>query len=257
MKFLVAGGLLTAGIVVVGSITYGLMQENGSEQSAVAQSTSEVASVQNNQDESGTTAQNAVSDLVLPNTPVNSTNTDDADNAIVKVSLYGNKDQSGTRVHQAIYDLVVQGNPVKGTILKVTDDAIANEGSKLLSPTALTSTRNHKPTFLAFMTNMVAANDLFPATKTSIEAQPEDVLNIIDVAVVLYPDFAQEVINAAAITGLIDPNEALLAAIAAGADPTKVSAATAAGGAVNGAGQPFNGLGGGGNGDGDPSASNN
>ncbi|WP_340677098.1 hypothetical protein [Paraglaciecola sp.] len=262
MKFLVAGGLLTAGIVVVSSVTFGLMQENGSEQSSVTQSSSEVRSVQDNQDESGTAAQKAINDLALQNAPVNTSNSNvpdnaDADNAIVKVSLYGNKNQSGNRVHQAIYDLVLQGNPVKGTILKVIDDAIANEGTKLLSATALTSTRNHKPTFLAFMTNMVSANDLFPATKSSIEAQPEDVLNIIDVAVVLYPDFAQEVINAAAITGLIDPNEALLAAIAAGADPTTVSAATAAGGAVNGAGQPFNGLGGGGNGNGDPSASNN
>jgi hypothetical protein len=260
MKFLIAGGLLTAGIVVVGSITFGLMQENGSEQSAVAQSTSEIASVQDSQDESGTTAQKAISDLALQTTPVNtsiSNVTDNADNAIVKVSLYGNKDQSGNRVHQAIYDLVLQGHPVKGAILQVINDAIANEGTKLLSSAALTSSRNHKPIFLAFMTNMVAANDLFPATKSSIEAQPEDVINIIDVAVVLYPDFAQEVINAAAITGLIDPNEALLAAIAAGADPTTVSAATAAGGAVNGAGQPFNGLGGGGNGNGDPSASNN
>lgn len=258
MKFLVVGGLLTAGIVVVGSITFGLMQKNATEQSNIAQFTSEVAPVYDNQDESATTEAN--SDLVLQNVPVNTTNTnviDNADNAIVKVSLYGNKDQSGTRVHQAIYDLVLRGNPVKGSILKVIDYAIANEGSNLLSPVALTSTKNHKPTFLAFMTNMVAANDLFSATKSLIEGQPENVLNIIDVAVVLYPDFAQEVINAAAITGVIDPNEALLAAIAAGADPTTVSAATAAGGAVNGVDQPFNGLGGGGNGNGDPSASNN
>jgi hypothetical protein len=54
----------------------------------------------------------------------------------------------------------------------------------------------------------------------------------------------------------MDPNEALLAAIAAGADPSTVSEATAAGGNVAAAtfdagafDVPFGGLGGGGSGD--------
>ena len=257
MKLLIVGGLLTVGIVVVGSLTIGLMQDNVTEQSEVLQSANDVASLQDNQEQSGTRAQKAINNLLVQDTPISTSNSNVIDAAIIKVSLYGNKDQSGHRVHQAIHDLVLQGTPVKVAIVNVINNAIANEGNNLLSSAALKSTRNHKPTVLAFMANMVAANDLFPATKSSIEDKPEDVLNIINVAVVLYPDFAQEVINAAAITGVIDPNEALLAAIAAGADPTTVSEATAAGGAVNGAGLPFDGLGGGGNGNGDISASPN
>jgi hypothetical protein len=385
MKLLIIGGLLTVGIIVVGSLTISFMQNKGAEQTENAQSTSDVASLQNNQsqsgagaqkvnndlvvqgtpvntshsnvsdeaivrmslpantdqmdtaaqqkaindlviqdtlvntsnsngsdkviideslhrnkDLSGTLAQKAIKDLVVQDTPINMSNSNGSDDAILDGSLYankgqsdtaaqqktnidlvvqdtpvsssnssitddaiidgalfGNKDQSGTRVHQAINDLVLQGTPVKAAILNVINNAIANEGANLLSSAALNTTRNHKPTALAFMANMVAANDLFPATKLSIENKPEDVLNIINVGVVLYPDFAQEVINAAVITGEIDPNEALLAAIAAGADPTTVSQATAAGGVVNGVGQPFDGLFGGGAGDEDPSASIN
>lgn len=240
MKLLVVGGLLTVGIVVVGSLTMGLMQENDTEQSEVVQSTN---------------------DLVLQESPIANV----IDDSIVTVSLYGNENQPGHRVHQAINDLVLQGTPVKASILNVIDNVIANEGASLISSTALNSTKNHRQTALAFMSNMVAANNLFPATKLSIENKPEDVTNIVNIAVLYYPDFAQEVINAAVITGEIAPNDALLAAIAAGADPTTVSEATAAGGSVAGAaggniteaGLPLNGLGGGGTGNEDPSASNN
>jgi hypothetical protein len=381
MKLLIVGGLLTVGIIVVGSLTIGFMQDKGPEQTEVVQSASDVASLQDNQDQSSTRAQTAMNDLVVQDTPANTSNSNATDDSNLKVSsngnkdqsitgtqtamndlvvqdmpvntsnsnvtddpivkeslnenkdqsntgtqtamndlvvqdmpvntsnsnvtddpivkeslngnkdqsntitqtamndlvvqdtpantsnsnatddsfinLYGNKDQSGTRVHQAINDLVLQGTPVKAAILNVINNAIANDGANLLSSAALNSARDNKPTVLAFMANMVAANDLLPATKLSIENEPEDVLNIITAGVALYPDFAQEVINAAVITGEIDPNEALLAAIAAGADPTTVSQATAAGGAINEVGQPFDGLFGGGAGNEDPSASIN
>jgi hypothetical protein len=262
MKYLVVGGLLTVGIIAAGSITVGLLRDNSTEQADVAQSRSAVSagnltSGQDSQDLSGNASEQVSNDVGPQNTSVYAASSNVTNDAIVKVSLYGNTKQSGHRVHQAIYDLVQQGNPVKASILQVINSAVANQDVNLLSPAALTSTKNHKSTVLAFMAQMVAANDLFPATKSSIEEKPDDVLNIIDAAVVLYPDFAQEVINAATLTGLIDPNEALLAAIAAGADPTTVSEATAAGGAVTGAGQPFDGLGGGGNGGGDASASSN
>ncbi|MEP7704233.1 hypothetical protein [Paraglaciecola sp. 25GB23A] len=257
MKLLIVGGLLTVGIILVGSLTIGLMQDKGPEQTEVVQSASDVASLQGNQDQSSTDEQKVIDNLVVQDRSLSTSKSNVIDDAIIKVSLYGNKDQSGTRVHQAVNDLLLQGTPVKAAILNVINSALANEGANLLSSAALNTTKNHKPTVLAFMTNMVAANDLFPATKLSIENKPEDVLNIINAGVVLYPDFAQEVINAAVMTGEIDPNEALLAAIAAGADPTTVSQATAAGGNVAGAGQPFNGLGGGGAGNDTLSASNN
>jgi hypothetical protein len=164
------------------------------------------------------------------------------------VSLYGNQDQPGTRVHQAINDSVIEGTPLTTSILNVVNQAIAIEGTNLLSSEALISIGENKSTALDLMANMLTTNDLFAATKSSIESKPEDTSKIVNVSVVLYPDFAQKVIDAAGITGEMDPNEALLAALAAGADPNAVSEATAAGGAIDidGAGLPFDGLGGGG-----------
>jgi pyrimidine operon attenuation protein/uracil phosphoribosyltransferase len=259
MKLLIVGGLLTIGIAVAGSITISMMKENVDEKSEVFQSPIDIQTLSDDQYQSGTNAAQNLNNLVLQDSPVNMpiSNVIDETVTLPALSIYGNQNQSGTRVHQAINDLVLRGTPEKISILSVIDQAIANEAVNLLSPAALTSTRRNKATILAFMANMVEVNDLFPATKLSIEDKPDDTVNIINVGVVLYPDFAQEVINAAVITGEIDSNEALLAALAAGADPTTVSEATAAGGAISRAGLPIDGIGGGGNGNDDPSASNN
>ena len=108
------------------------------------------------------------------------------------------------------------------------------------------------------MRNMVNSNKLSDTTKGSIETFPGDAANVVQLAVTLYPSFAQEVIDSAITTGEIEPNDALLAAIAAGADPTSVSSATAAGGNVEVAGTPAGtGVGAGGAGGGDTTASTN
>jgi hypothetical protein len=177
----------------------------------------------------------------------------------VDESLYGNQNQSGNRVHQAINDLVLEGTPLNIAISNVIEQAIEDETSTLLSSTAFYSVSQYKEIALGLMSNILASNDLITASKLLIENKPVDVMSIVNVSVALYPDFAQEVINAATMTGEIDPNEALLAAIAAGADPSTVSEATAAGGGVvdDFGALPFAGLGGGGSGDQEVSASNN
>ncbi|MFT6989659.1 MAG: hypothetical protein ACJASL_001632 [Paraglaciecola sp.] len=259
MKLLIVGGLLTIGIAVAGSVTISMMQENVDEQSEVVQSPVDIQTLDDDQYPSGTDAVQDINNLVLQDPPINMpiSNVIDETVPLPALSIYGNQSQSGTRVHQSINDLVLRGTPEKTSILNVIDQAITNDTVNLLSPEALTSTKRNKATVLAFMAKMIEANDLFLATKLSIEDKPDDTVNIINAGVVLYPDFAQEVINAAVITGEIDSSEALLAALAAGADPTTVSEATAAGGAVARAGLPIDGLGGGGNGNDDPSASNN
>lgn len=251
MKLLLIGGLVTVGIVVAGVVTMHMLEEDVNEQPLVTQST------KNEQ-----TFSNAYSNLTADKTAVQDSHAstlgaNDSAQSSITVSLYGNLNQSGTRLHQAINDLLLEGQTVETAILNAIDAATINQGSDVLSPEALTTTQNHKPTTADFMSNMVEKNDLFAATKSSIEIKPKDINNIIDVSVVLYPDFAQEVINAAVLTGEIDSNSALLAAIAAGADPSTVSEATAAGGNVVSAAQPLNGIGGGGIGNEDISASNN
>jgi hypothetical protein len=106
---------------------------------------------------------------------------------------------------------------------------------------------------------MVTLNSVFEATKATIESAPESIVFIINLSIALYPDFAQEVINAAVMTGEMDSEQALLAAISAGADPTTVGEATAAGGPVLLAlAAPVGvGIGAGGTGGGDLTASTN
>lgn len=246
MKLLVVGSLLTISIVAAGALTMGLMQEDVNQQSEVAQSPSDPVSLNANRSQSEVDTLQSVSASDV------STETN------IIVSLYGNENQSGYRIHRAINNLILQGTPLNVAISNVIEGAITNEGSGLLSSEAFTSTKTYKAIAVAFMSNMVTTNDLFAATKSSIENKPDDTNNIIDVSVVLYPDFAQEIINAAVMTGQIDSNQALLAAIAAGADPTTVSEATAAGAPlVAAAGLPVDGIGGGGTGNEDDSASNN
>lgn len=248
MKFLVLGGLLTVGIVVAGTFIMGAMQDDANEPSQLS---------------SVSTPLNANLDQSMADTHQNTSTTastqepEISSNTTTTLSLYGNKDQSGYRVHKAINNLVLQGNSLAPSISDVINEAISNEGNSILSSDAFTSTKTYKAIAVAFMANMVETNDLFAATKSSIEDKPDDTNSIIEVSVVLYPDFAQEIINAAVITGQIDSNDALLAAISAGADPSTVSEATAAGNTIAAAGLPVNGLGGGGTGNEDLSASNN
>lgn len=171
--------------------------------------------------------------------------------------LFGDENQPGRTIHSEIVTLVQGGatldDAVSQTIAKVT-----REEDTLISGTARLVVGLNKGISVDFMRNMVNSNKLSDTTKGSIETFPGDAANVVQLAVTLYPSFAQEVIDSAITTGEIEPNDALLAAIAAGADPTSVSSATAAGGDVAVAGTPAGtGVGAGGAGGGDTTASTN
>jgi hypothetical protein len=68
------------------------------------------------------------------------------------------------------------------------------------------------------------------AVKTLIEAQPNNVNRILEVAFNTYPDFAQDIINVASLTNEISSDDALDLALASNVDPTTVTSSTAAGG---------------------------
>lgn len=170
--------------------------------------------------------------------------------------LFGDENQPGRSIHMEIVSRINNGvaldDAVSQTIAQVT-----REEDTLISGTARLVVGLNKGISVNFMRNMVNLNKLTDSTKGSIETFPGDAANIVQLAVTLYPSFAQDVIDSAVTTGEIEPNDALLAAIAAGADPTTVSSATAAGGVV-GAGTPTGtGVGAGGAGGGDTTASTN
>jgi hypothetical protein len=201
--------------------------------------------------------------LITPIAGAQQTNTSTQSNAASAQTgdseqiLFGDENQPGRSIHLEIVALINNGvalnDAVSQTIAKVT-----REEDTLISGTARLVVGLNKGISVNFMRNMVNSNKLSDTTKGSIETFPGDAANVVQLAVTLYPNFAQEVIDSAITTGEIEPNDALLAAIAAGADPTSVSSATAAGGNVEVAGTPAGtGVGAGGAGGGDTTASTN
>jgi hypothetical protein len=176
------------------------------------------------------------------------------------VLLFGNSNQPGYSLHQSTVSLVEQGQSVDFASRSVLYDAIS-DGTSTLSESAKTSLKSNNTISLGFISAMVEYNDLFMVTKTLIETYPESASDIVGLSVTLYPEYAQLAIDAATITGEINAEDALIAAISAGADPANVSSATAAGptaGTIVAAPVPLGaGIGGAGSGGGDSTASNN
>lgn len=175
-------------------------------------------------------------------------------------SFFGDPTQPGYQVQVEIFTLVAQGmaideatNKVVQQIVNDEDGMIGGEANRMVSLDVPVSTQ--------FIGEISRVTNLTEATKLSIETVPDRVRDIITLGVVLYPDYAQDIINAAALTGEISDEEALIVAIAAGADPTTVSTATASGtatGTIAAIPVPLgSGVGAGGAGGGDTTASTN
>lgn len=175
-----------------------------------------------------------------------------------QAQLFGNVQQPGYKLHTAVVILMGDGEPLETASALTLNNALG-DGATMLSPRSRSAILTDSDISLTFVQKMVGTNSLIETTKTTIESFPENALVVVALAVSLYPDFAQEIIDTAALTGEIDPNDALLAALTAGADPTTVSVATAAGaGAVAIAAAPLGaGIGAGGTGGGDTTASTN
>lgn len=176
-------------------------------------------------------------------------------------SFFGDPTQPGYQIQVEIFTLVAQGIPlfeatetVIERIVNKEDGMIGGEANRMVSLDVPVSTQ--------LIGEISRVTNLTDATKVSIETVPDRVNDIITLGVVLYPDYAQDIINAAALTGEISDDDALLLAIAAGADPTSVSTATAsgttAGGSIAAIPAPLgSGIGAGGAGGGDTTASTN
>jgi hypothetical protein len=175
-------------------------------------------------------------------------------------SFYGDPTQPGYQVQLEIFTLVAQGTPLDDATNNVIE-RIVNDEDGMIGGEANRVVSLDVPVSTQFIGDISRVTNLTDATKLTIETVPDRVRDIITLGVVLYPDYAQDIINAAALTGEISDEEALIVAIAAGADPTTVSTATASGtGAGTIAAIPVplgSGVGAGGAGGGDTTASTN
>lgn len=174
--------------------------------------------------------------------------------------LFGNANQPGYALHKSTVDLIDQGQSTELAVRTALYDALSADTIPL-SEGVRTSLETNNEISLAFMSTMIEYNDLFMVTKTMIENYPSNASDIISLSVGLYPEYAQLAIDAATITGEINAEDALIAAISAGADPALVSSATAAGptaATITAAPVPLGaGIGSAGSGGGDSTASNN
>lgn len=175
-----------------------------------------------------------------------------------QVQPYGNSLQPGYKLHIAAINLMADGESADDASAIVLDNALGDEAT-MFTPLARSAVLASSDVSLTFVEKMITSNSLIGSTKTTIEDFPDSAVTVVTLAVSLYPYFAQEIIDAAALTGEIDSNDALIAALSAGADPTGISVATAAGtGAVAIAVAPLGaGIGAGGTGGGDTTASPN
>ncbi|MFW8592237.1 hypothetical protein ACOI22_15630 [Glaciecola sp. 2405UD65-10] len=174
-------------------------------------------------------------------------------------TVFGDSDQPGTRLHNNIIAKVDAGiRPSEATIEAI--QSALTESDTTLDGESKSAVAFDVAIATSFYDEMINANSLIEVTKVLVESNPDKAVHVITLGSVLYPDFAQEVFDGAALTGVMSPEDILVAVLQAGVDPTTVSDATAAGpGAGPGAGTvPLGaGIGAGGTGGGDTTASNN
>lgn len=175
-------------------------------------------------------------------------------------AFFGDQNQPGSRLHANILQLVENGSERPSAVKGALDTSLTDESSTLTGE-AKAAVAFDIPLANGFYNEMLESNSLIEVVKVLVETTPEKAVQVITLAVVLYPDFAQEVFDGAALTGVMLPEDILVAALQAGADPTTISDATAAGATAAGplaSIVPLGaGIGAGGTGGGDTTASTN
>lgn len=174
-------------------------------------------------------------------------------------NYFGDKDQPGNRLHSNIMSMVEAGKEPQTAINEAIDSSLTDDDNTL-NGESKSAVAFDVPLANDFYAEMVNVNSLIDVTIDLISEHPDKAVHVITLGVVLYPDFVQEVFDGAALSGTMHPDDILIAALQAGADPSRVSAATAAGASVEppvfalplGAG-----IGAGGTGGGDTTASSN
>lgn len=178
---------------------------------------------------------------------------------VSQAGIYGNIEQPGYLLQQAIKAEVKSGKKLSLACETVLKTALQDE-STLLTQSAYEVVSEWPSLSLNFINNIAQVTLMPEAIKLTIEDNPGRADNVISLGIALYPDYAQAIVNAAILSGEISPEDALLAALTAGADPALVSIATAAGLADDVAAAPTPigvGVGAGGSGGGDTTASSN
>ncbi|MFC3121285.1 hypothetical protein [Agaribacter flavus] len=175
-------------------------------------------------------------------------------------AIFGDESQAGHRLHAQIAESVDNGASVEAAVDDTLENSVKKEAT-VISADAKSVVAFDIDLAKAFYTEMLSVNSLIEVTKILTEISPEKAVQIITLGVAMYPDYAQEVVDGVSLAGVMSLEDVSLAAIQAGADPSSILTATAAGGA---AASPIvavvplgTGIGAGGAGGGDTTASTN
>jgi len=175
--------------------------------------------------------------------------------------FYGTPDQPGYQIQTAIFALFDQGIPMEQAAQQVIE-LVINQNQIIRDALAMAAVAEQPSLSVEFVLDIAQLTALIDATKRVMEDNPGQLSSIISLGVTLYPDYTKDIIAAAALTGEMTEEDAILVAIGAGADPTLLASSTAAGSDGPGlsafAAVPLgSGIGAGGTGGGDTTASSN
>ncbi|GLR72875.1 hypothetical protein [Agaribacter marinus] len=174
-----------------------------------------------------------------------------------QLAVYGDDNQPGTRIHKQILGDMDAGASQNDAVSNTIDIAL-EKNATILSAEAKSTVALDKELSASFFQEMLLSNSLIDAVKVLSELNAGKVVQVVTLAVQLYPNFAQEAIDGATLAGVIPAQDALLVALQAGADPSTITEAAAAGGEVTTLIAPLGaGTGAGGTGGGDTTASTN
>lgn len=179
----------------------------------------------------------------------------------IAYNFYGTPDQPGYQIQVAIFELFEQGVPLDQAAQQIIA-LVIDQNQVIRDALAMAAVTEQPDLSVAFVYDISQLTALIDATKRTMEEHPGQLSSIISLGVTLYPDYTRDIIAAAALTGEMTEEDAILVAVAAGADPTLLASSTAAG--TDGPGlSPFSatplgsGVGAGGTGGGDTTASTN
>ena len=170
--------------------------------------------------------------------------------------IFGDSDQPGTRLHQQIVDQIGAGNDEQAAISESITSALSEE-SVVLDTSSKSAIALNIELAQTFFNTMLQENSLIEVTKVLLESNSEFAGQVVALGTYLYPDFAQEILDGAMLTGVMSNDDLLAIILASGADPATVSTATAAAAAPVATAPIGAGIGGGGAGGGDTTASTN
>ncbi len=174
-------------------------------------------------------------------------------------NVYSDTSQPGSLLYDDILEVVYQGYTNKQAINFVIAQSITANDDTLTLKTK-SGIAFDIPLAEVFYQHMLDEKSLINVTKILIESFPDKIIQIVTLSVVLYPDFAQEVLDGLAITGISITDDIVVAAAQAGADTNIMTSNLDASSVVQNAylSKPLGtGVGSGGTGAGDATVSSN